>query len=125
MLSFLRDALRVEVPEPLLEGVGVPPQMPRAASRVLDPGSLFDSGPPVTGGRLQGIRAQWAVAGSPWTVLRDLRDVVAPPSAWLDVRYPQVSAGWSRRRIHHLKTVAAWLTGRGVSPLSPNQEFEE
>jgi hypothetical protein len=67
---------------------------------------------------------QWALSGSPSLILRDAYDVVLPPESWLNHRYPEVSTGWSRRRLHHMKTVAAWLMGRGVSPLSPNQEFE-
>jgi len=124
MLAFLRDSLDVRVPDEILSAVGVPEEMPSAASRFLDPSRLFGTTPPVAGGRAQGLWFQWALSGSPSVILRDACDVVLPPKSWLDHRYPDVATGWNRRRLHHMKTVAAWLMGRGVSPLSPNQEFE-
>ena len=124
VLTFLRDGLGVLIPEEILSAVDVPAGIPRAASRVLDRSRLFGTTPSVSGGRIQGLWFQWAVAGSPSVILRDAYDVVLPPGSWLDHRYPDVSGGWGRRRLHHMKTVAEWLMGRGVSPLSPNQEFE-
>ncbi len=125
MLAFLRDDLEVPVPDPILSGVGVPGRMPRASSRFLNRARLFGTEPAVTGGRVRGLRAQWALGGSPFSILRDAFEVVLPPRSWLDHRYPDVAAGWSRRRLRHFKAVGAWLIGQGVSPLSPNQEFEE
>jgi len=124
MLAFLRDRLGVQVPDEVLSAVGVPGEIPEAASRILDRSRLFGAEDPVSGGRVQGLRLQWALVGSPYASLRDAYDVVFPPRSWLALRYPEISSGWSRRRLHHTKTVAAWLTGRGTSPLSPNQEFE-
>jgi len=124
MLAFLRDGMAVSVPNEILAGVGVPETMPRAVSKVLNRSRVFGTAPPVVGGRFRGLRLHWAVVGSRWASLRDVYDVVLPPGSWLDHRYPEVSTGWGRRRVHHMKTVAAWLLGRGVSPLSPNQEFE-
>ena len=124
MLAFLRDGLRVWVPREVLSAVGVPEEMPRVASRFLHPSRLFGTTPPVTGGRAEGLLFQRALSGSPSVILRDAYDVVLPPKSWLNHRYPEVSTGWSRR-LHHVKSVGAWLMGRGVSPLSPNQEFEE
>ena len=125
MLAFVRDGLCVQVADPLLSAVGVPAELPHAPSRVLNRARLLGTEPAVTGTRFRGLRSQWVLGGSPSSILRDAFDVMLPPRSWLDQRYPQVSGAWSRRRLHHMKTVAVWLMGRGVSPLSPNQEFEE
>ena len=124
ILAFLRDGLGVQVPADLASAVGVPAELPTGAARILDRTRLFGTEPPVSGGRWEGLRLQWALVGSPSAIVRDAFDVMLPPRSWLDLRYPEVATGWSRRRFHHMKAVSAWLMGRGTSPLSPNQEFE-
>lgn len=124
MLAFLRDALGVSVPVDLLSCVEVPARTRPARSSLLAPGRLIGAhdAPPV--GRIRGLMLQWSLTGSPMGLLRDVQDVVVPPAEWLARRYPEVSGRWGARRLSHMRSVGAWLLGRGVSPLSPNQEFE-
>ncbi|MDT8370301.1 MAG: nucleotidyltransferase family protein, partial [Longimicrobiales bacterium] len=70
--------------------------------------------------RTGGLRLRWAMGADP---LRDLVGVLFPGRRWLAARHPEASSTLVRR-LRHWREVVAWVAGRGVSPLSPNQEFE-
>lgn len=124
MLAFLRDLLGVSVSEELLSSAEVPSSSARVHAVFMSPARLVKVTGPVRMGRIQGLLLQWSLTASPTSVVRDAYDVVVPPREWLDRRYADVSDRWGARRTRHLIAVAAWLLGRGVSPFSPNQEFE-
>jgi len=124
MLGFLRDSLGVDVSGDLLEVAEVPASGGRTHSGFLSPAQLMDVPGPKRMGRVKGLLLQWPLTTSPASAIRDVYDVIIPPRGWLDERYADVSGHWGARRRRHLRAVAAWLLGRGVSPLSPNQEFE-
>jgi len=81
------------------------------ASLVLDHG--------VPAGRGSGLGLRWKMGGDP---VADLVDTLFPGSEWLAARYPDRSR--VAALFGYLQEVLAWVSGRGRSPLSPNQEFE-
>ena len=124
VLAFLRDRVGVSVPEELLSRAGVSSNRVVGHSGFMSPGRLVEVPGPERMGRIQGLVFQWSLTASPLSVVRDAYDVIMPPREWLDQRYADVPGRWGARRGRHFRAVTAWLLGRGVSPLSPNQEFE-
>jgi hypothetical protein len=124
MLAFLRDMLGVLVPQELLSSARVSAEPAFGRSSPMSPRRLVAVPGPERMGRVQGLMLQWSLTASPVSAIREAWDVIVPPRRWLDGRYAEVSSRWGARRRRHLREVGAWLLGRGVSPLSPNQEFE-
>jgi len=94
-------------------------------ARALRPGRLLSPPGDRKEGRIVGLLTESLAFGSFRILLREMLDVVNPPAAWLEHRYGSSVAGGPWRRTAHWKAVGLWLIGRGVSPLSPNQEFED
>lgn len=70
--------------------------------------------------RGNGLRLRWSMGVNP---ARDLADTLWPEGAWLRARYGSMGFDLTRRA-RHVARMVAWLVGRGVSPLAPNQGFE-
>jgi Uncharacterised nucleotidyltransferase len=125
LLGFIRGELGVHLPGPLVDAISVPERVDGLRGRALDRRRLLDPPGARKEGRIAGLVTQSLAFGSPRTFFGELVDVVHPPEAWLKHRYGSLGAGRLRRRVAHWRAVAGWLAGRGVSPLSPNQEFED
>jgi Uncharacterised nucleotidyltransferase len=123
--AFLRDSLDLPAAESMTGSPGPGDRSHRRSAKILDPERLFGMRGPVAEGRARGLLLQWSLSGPPWRALREAWNVLAPPGPWLESRYPEVGPGFGRRRARYLREVGAWIAGRGRSPLSPNQEFEE
>lgn len=120
VVAFLGDGLGVALPPAVVDAVGRGRGARKAARRHLDPTTLVGpSGP--SRGALGGLVGSWGLIGSPWETLGEWVRVLAPSGRWLRDRYPETPA--AARRLVYLGAVAAWVTGRGASPLSPNQEW--
>lgn len=128
-LSVLLDVMRRAFGAPIPERVGAAGSAAatRLARRLLTPEALLER---ASGGgrRLRGLFFRWLLAGSVRRALGEVRTTVLPGSRWLRARY---GAGPGRGRAYPLglllrywTEVGRWLLGRGVSPVSPNQEFE-
>jgi putative nucleotidyltransferase-like protein len=125
LLAFLRSELALPLESELVEAVGVPRANTGLRARALHPARLL--GPPGSRkeGRVSGLLTQSLAFGGGTMLLREIADVLHPPGDWLGDRYATTPGGPLRRRVTHWGAVGLWLLGRGVSPLSPNQEFED
>ncbi|MFP3948803.1 MAG: nucleotidyltransferase family protein [Longimicrobiales bacterium] len=142
-LALLLDVVRGRL------GAPVPPEVERLAGagwwqdagrRALDPRSMVTgitvpSGRPdglkVRGedlegrrgeGRMGGLFRRWAVLGSPRLAMREALHTTLPETDWLRARYDAPAASRVRLLLRYWKDVGRWLSGRGRSPVSPNQE---
>jgi len=75
------------------------------------------------GGRLKGLGRRWAVLGSPRLALREAAHAALPERGWLRARYGEPAATRLRLLLRYWVDLARWITGRGRSPVSPNQEL--
>ena len=74
----------------------------------------------VVEGRLSGLVHRGRLLGSPGALFADLQEAMFPPARWLVARYGSRGArGWAR----YAADIARWMTYRGRSPASPNQEL--
>lgn len=96
----------------------------RLSRRALDPAALVRSGSPA-GGRIRGLLFRWLLAGSPVSALGEVLRTTLPGSRWLRARYGTADGWLPGLYVRYWRDVLRWATGRGRSPVSPNQEFFE
>lgn len=125
LLAFLHSDLKVPLAPQLLDAVGVPQAVTGLKARALAPERLLAPPGNRKEGRVAGLVVESLAFGSFGTFLGEMRDVLHPSADWLEHRYGSLYGTGLRRRIAHWNAVGRWLLGRGVSPLSPNQEFED
>lgn len=124
LLWFLRAHLAVPLDGELAEVLEVPERMGILRARALAPARLLKVPRGRREKRLPGLLSQAALQGSPGDFVRELARVLHPPGEWLAQRAGPGSGGAVRRRLGYWGELVRWAVGRGVSPLSPNQEFE-
>jgi Uncharacterised nucleotidyltransferase len=125
LLGFLRGDLGVQLPQHLVDVLSVPAKIGGLRGRVLGLDRLLAAPGNRKEGRLSGLLVQSLAFGSPRRFLAEVADVLFPPRGWLEYRYGAARGSRLSRWFTHLMAVVGWLAGRGVSPLSPNQEFED
>ena len=122
LLAVVREAFDAPVPE----GVTAPANG-GVASWILSPETLLERATG-EGPRIRGLLYRWLLAGSPRRTAGEVRATVLPGAAWLRARYGDGREDGGtypiRLLLRYWWEVARWLAGRGVSPVSPNQEFE-
>lgn len=124
VLWLLERRLGVAVPPSVRSAVGVPERLGALAERALDPTHLAGVG--ASGrrsGRVGGVVTQAFLQGSAGGFVRQLRQVLHPPGAWL-ARWRAEPNGALRTRVAYWAELARWAVGRSASPLSANQAFE-
>jgi hypothetical protein len=124
-VALLREAFGVSPREEVDRALGGSGRLRGPAARVLAFPRLLDPDAARGRSRIEGLLARWATLGGPFSTARDLVQVAAPSPSWLRARYPHLKASALRARIRYLRDLLAWIVGRGVSPLSPNQEWLE
>ncbi len=124
VLWFLRAELGVPIDGPLVEAVGVPVRVGRFTTAALSLERLLAVPQGRRQTRIPGLISHAMIGGSATDLLRELARVVYPPQEWLASRTGMAGGGALRRRLEYSRDLMRWATGRGPSPLSPNQEFE-
>lgn len=124
VLWFLKSELHVGLDPILEEAVAVPRRLGPWSARTLRLDRLLAGSERRRQGRVAGLLIEGLLRASPREALRELRDVVDPPEEWLARRAAARGRSGKHARREYYWELVRWAAGRGVSPLSPNQEFE-
>ncbi len=111
-------------------GAPIPPEVPRAlvgggkvhAPPLLRPSFLAGRVRPVES-RAGGLLLRWRLMGTRQAAA-DVVHAALPGRAWLRARYGKDARTTPGRWLCYLVDVARWVTGRGPSPVSPNQGMD-
>lgn len=128
ILDAARRGFDAAVPDGCTAGAGSGPGA-WASRRLLAPETLVARAAGRSG-RLRGLLYRWLLSGSPAAALEEIRATLVPGGSWLRARYAATSGAGGdeptrRLLFRYWGEVVRWLAGRGVSPVSPNQELEE
>jgi len=125
LLWFLESELDVQLEGELRATLEVPDRVDPVRAGVLDREGLLRAPEGRREGRIRGLLRQTVLRETPASFFRELLHVLYPSAEWLERRAGSDSGGALRRRLGYWGALVRWLAGRGRSPLSPNQEFED
>lgn len=122
LLEGIREELDADVPRRITERlIAARPRVRRRAA-LLRPSACVGQGT-APGNRVAGVGRRWQLGPGSAGAARELLGTIFPPHDWLRARYGRGSP--VGLRLLHGQAVLRWASGRGASPLSPNQEGPE